>query len=553
MRLEIQLMLILSGISIPFPTLAQSEREEAVAIDQIEIPSNESLSLEQIGAPLARPWSLAFLPDGRMVVTEKHGGIRLISPDGKTSAPLKGEPPNIFRKSDSGLLDIVLDPDFAANNIVYIAFAEGDEAANRTAIWKARLDKTGLEEGRVIFRVNEPKKGPSHPGGRMLFLPDNTLLLSIGDGYDLAEKAQDNASHLGKILRLTRDGSPAPDNPFIRRPGFAPEIFTLGHRNIQGLAYDQNTDTIWSHEHGPRGGDEVNQVQAGQNYAWPRATFGIDYDGTIVSERNHEQGMGRPHFFWSPSIAPSGLAIYRGDKFPNWDGHFLVGGLANRALIQLEIGRQTGLLVERGRWLQGLKARIRDVRVSPDGQIYLLTDEDKGRLLRVIPEAEKDTVSLNNSLRPLGFLIGQWTGETVLTRADNTNQPPSRSSARTHCAPKLQGSYIVCKTRFTNDNGKFRSIEMHVHAKADGESYDALVFNSNSPIQSPFSLNSGQKDGVFTGYMSATVNDQPARERITIKPSQDGAEIEYIESYQYDTDREDKWTETFNWQWKKVR
>ena len=552
MKHWIQLPLLVAYATTHLPAAGQSEREAAVAIDRIEIPSVDELSLEQIGAALARPWSLTFLPDGRMLVAEKHGGIRIISPNGMTSAPLAGEPPNVFRQSDSGLLDIVLDPDFAINRILYIAFVEGTDAANRTAIWKARLGDDKLEEGRVIFRVGEAKKGPSHPGGRMLFLPDNTLLLSIGDGYDLAEKAQDPASHLGKVLRLTREGGPAPGNPFVGQSDYAPEVYTLGHRNIQGLTLDPNTGAVWSHEHGPRGGDEVNKLEAGENYGWPRVTFGIDYDGTIVSERLHEDGIFRPHFFWAPSIAPSGLAIYHGNKFPDWNGHFLVGSLANRALVELEIGEQTGLLVERGRWLKGLKARIRDVRVSPDGDIYLLTDENRGRLLRLIPPAEKETAAVAESLVPLAFFIGSWTGETVLTRAGVTDRPPSRSTARTQCSPKLQGSYIVCNTRFTSTSGRFRSIEMHVH-KAEGEGYDALVFNSNSPIQSPFSLKREGDNGPFIGYMSAIVNDQPARERITITPSQDGTKIEYIESYRLESDPQDTWTETFNWQWTRAQ
>ena len=273
------------------------------------------------------------------------------------------------------------------NRTIYLAFVEGTEDANRTAIWKARFDGTRLTNGRVMFRVNEAKKDPAHPGGRLLFLPDKTLLLSVGDGFDYRDKAQDPASHLGKMLRLTRDGAAAPDNPFVGRAGYAPEIWTMGHRNIQGLTRDPMTGTVWTHEHGPRGGDEINELIAGCNYGWPAASFGIDYDGKLITERHHVSGMADPRFVWSPSIAPSGLAVYRGSMHPELDGRLLVGALAFRSLIQVRVNDTTGLLAEEGRRLMGLKARIRDVRVAPDGQIYLLTDGDKGRLLRLVPSS----------------------------------------------------------------------------------------------------------------------------------------------------------------------
>ena len=209
----------------------------------------------------------------------------------------------------------------------------------------------------------------------------------MGDGFCYKEKAQDPASHLGKILRLTREGRAAPDNPFVGRPGHAPELWTLGHRNPQGLARDPATGTIWEHEHGPRGGDEINVLVAGRNYGWPRASYGIDYDGKLITDRQHVDGMDDPRFFWAPSIAPSGLAVYHGSIFPQWEGRLLIGALATRVLAQVRINPQNGLLAEEGRWLAGLKARIRDVRVAPDGNVYLLTDAENGRLLRLLPPA----------------------------------------------------------------------------------------------------------------------------------------------------------------------
>ena len=380
---------VVLGVAVAVLPLAgaqpQTNREKAVAIDRVAVPAFDQFQIEEIGPPMAAPWSLAFLPDGSFLVAEKHGGLRRISAAGGTSTVIAGGPPNVFQKSDSGLHDVVLDPDFAENRTVYLAFVEGTEESNRTAIWKARFDGTRLLDGRVIFRVNEAKKAPSHPGGRMLFLPDKTLLLSVGDGFDYRDKAQDPASHLGKMLRLNRDGAAAPGNPFVGRAGYAPEIWTLGHRNIQGLARDAATGTVWVHDHGPRGGDEVNELVAGRNYGWPAASFGIDYDGKLITDRLHVPGMADPRFVWSPSIAPSGLAIYRGPAHPAFDGRLLVGALVSRALIPVRVSATTGLLAEEGRLLMGLKARIRDVRVSPDGQIYLLTDGQQGRLLRLLP------------------------------------------------------------------------------------------------------------------------------------------------------------------------
>ena len=275
---------------------AQSNRLKAVAIDRVPIPPADRYEVEAIGPPLAGPWSLAFLSDGSFLVTEKHGGVRIIRSDGSATEGLSGGPENVLQKEDSGLLDIVLDPDFATNRTIYIAFAEGTEEANRTAVWKGRLNDPDLLEGQVIFRVSEPKKGTGHPGGRMLFLPDKTLLLTVGDGFDYRDKAQDPASHLGKVLRLTREGRAASDNPFVGRAGYAPEIWTLGHRNAQGLTRDPATGRIWQHEHGPRGGDEINDLVAGGNYGWPRASFGIDYDGKLITDRQHVEGMIDPRF-----------------------------------------------------------------------------------------------------------------------------------------------------------------------------------------------------------------------------------------------------------------
>ncbi len=354
-------------------------------INPLIIPNTESVKIEQLASGLKSPWSLAFIGKDEIIISEKHGGMRLWKDGVLTPQIIEGGPPSPLQISDSGILDIALDPDFASNRTVYISFVEGEKAANRTAIWKARLVDNKLIQGRVIFRAKPDKAEPKHPGGRMLFLPDNTLLLTIGDGFHYKTAAQDLGSHLGKTLRLDKEGLAAADNPFVNTPKALPEIWTYGHRNAQGLARDAVTGEIWLHEHGPRGGDEVNLLAAGANYGWPLTTHGIDYDGSIISEHAFAPGIQRSSFIWVPSIAPSGLAVYRGDAFPDWNGKLLVGALAAKTISRLRKGKDSDLLIEEERILGGLKKRIRDVRVGPDGLIYVLTDSADGELLRLRP------------------------------------------------------------------------------------------------------------------------------------------------------------------------
>src|SRR5262245_32266599 len=363
------------------PTARQKAVASASAANVVE----GAARLERFVTGLSRPWSLAFTPDGDILITEKYGGLRVVR-DGKLlPEPLAGGPPGIFAKSDSGLLDVALDPDFASNHMIFLSFAEGDKAANRTAIWRARYDGDRLVEGRVIFRAVPDKAGPAHPGGRMIFLADGTLLLTIGDGFDYKAAAQDLGSDLGKIVRLTRDGTPPADNPFVGRADVRPEIWSYGHRNPQGLTRDPVSGDVWEHEHGPRGGDEVNKLHAGANYGWPLVTHGIDYDLSIISERAFAPGIERSFFFWAPSIAPSGLAVYRGTAFAAWDGNLLVGGLASKSLSRLAPAKQPGFFVEQERMFGSQGKRIRDVRIGPDGLVYILTDEEAGELWRLRP------------------------------------------------------------------------------------------------------------------------------------------------------------------------
>ena len=385
-------------IALPFiclalcvPAAAQepvpSAREQAVASAGAGAVIQGAAQLESWVGGLQRPWSLAFTPEGDILVTEKYRGLRLIRDGRLLPEPLAGGPPKVFAKADSGLLEVALDPDFARNRRVFLSFVEGSEDANRTAIWSARYEDGRLQDGRVIFRVVPDKKGPGHPGGRMAFLPDATLLLTVGDGFDYKAAAQDLGSHLGKILRLTREGAAPPDNPFVGRAGALPEIWTYGHRNPQGLALDPVSGDVWAHEHGPRGGDEINRLRAGANYGWPLVTHGIDYDLSIISERAFAPGVERSWFFWAPSIAPSGLAVYRGKAFADWDGKLLIGGLVSRAVSRMRPARQPGFFIEEERMFGLRDQRIRDVRVGPDGLVYILTDEDDAELLRLRPVA----------------------------------------------------------------------------------------------------------------------------------------------------------------------
>lgn len=383
--------ILLASLSLSATAAAQtpepSARERAVASAGAGVVIHGAAQLEPYVGGLQRPWSLAFTPDGDILVTEKYRGLRLIRDGRLLPEPLAGGPPDVFAKADSGLLEVALDPDFARNRRVFLSFVEGDEEANRTAIWSARYEDGRLQDGRVIFRVVPDKKGPGHPGGRMIFLPDATLLLTVGDGFDYKSAAQDLGSHLGKILRLTRQGAAPADNPFAGRAGALPEIWTWGHRNPQGLARDPVSGDVWEHEHGPRGGDEINRLRAGANYGWPLVTHGIDYDLSIISERAFAPDVERSWFFWAPSIAPSGLAVYRGKIFADWDGKLLLGGLVSRSISRMRPAKQAGFFIEEERMFGLRDKRIRDVRVGPDGLVYILTDEDDAELLRLRPVA----------------------------------------------------------------------------------------------------------------------------------------------------------------------
>jgi glucose/arabinose dehydrogenase len=333
---------------------------------------------------LENPWGLAFLPDGRMLVTERPGRLRIVATDGTLSEPLANVP-EVYDRGQGGLLDVTLDPDFASNNTIYISYSEpGDDGAG-TAVARARLSDAGLADLSVIFR-QQPKAGTSrHFGSRIVVARDGTLFVTLGD-RGLGEPAQDLQSHIGKIIRINRDGSVPSDNPFVGRDDARPEIWSYGHRNVQGAALDPATGQLWTVEHGAQGGDEINHPEAGKNYGWPVITYGVDYSGEPIGEGTAKPGMEQPVHYWDPSIAPSGMTFYTGDAFPDWRGDIFVGSLKFAYLARLDI--ENGKVVREQKLLDDLGQRVRTVRQGPDGNLYLLTDEDESAVLKLAPASK---------------------------------------------------------------------------------------------------------------------------------------------------------------------
>jgi glucose/arabinose dehydrogenase len=344
----------------------------------------QPFSYEILTDGLEHPWGLAFLPDGRMLVTERPGRLRLVSADGTLHPdPIGGLPP-IKPHGQGGLLDVVLHPDFSNNRLVYVSFAEAGDGGVGTAVARGQLRGHRLEQVEVIFRLL-PKTGTrQHFGSRLVFDNDGYLFITLGDRGD-RPRAQDLNDHAGALIRLHDDGRIPADNPFAKRSDARPEIYSYGHRNMQGAALHPVTGKVWTHEHGPRGGDELNIAQAGVNYGWPVITYGVNYvTGTRIGEGTHKQGMAQPVYHWTPSIAPSGMAFYTGERFPHWQGNLFVGSLKFQLLVRLVL--EGDKVVSEEHLLEEELGRIRDVRQGPDGLLYLLTDQDDGWLVRLLPE-----------------------------------------------------------------------------------------------------------------------------------------------------------------------
>jgi glucose/arabinose dehydrogenase len=340
------------------------------------------LEMTTVASGLEHPWSLAFLPDGRILVTERPGRLRLVTGDGKVSEPIAGVPA-VYAVGQGGLLDVVLDPDFAENSTIYLSYAEpGDGDTNGTAVARAKLDGSKLADVEVIFRQTPKVNSKHHFGSRLVFARDGTLFVTLGERNSERQSAQDLGTHIGKIVRITKEGKAPADNPFVGREGALPEIWSLGHRNVQGATLHPATGQLWVHEHGPRGGDEINLPRAGRNYGWPVITFGREYHGPAIGEGTAKPGMEQPVHYWVPSIAPSGMVFYGGELMPAWKGQLFVGALAAKQVARLDID-DDGKVKSEERIPIG--ERVRDVREGPDGALYLLTDEDAGRLLRLAP------------------------------------------------------------------------------------------------------------------------------------------------------------------------
>ncbi len=338
-----------------------------------------SFVIEKIASGLDHPWSLAFLPDGSMLVTERSGNLLLIR-NGKVSK-VSGLPP-IAAGGQGGLLDIIVDPLFKDNQLVYFSYSARGAGGVGTQVAKASFHKEQLTNVKVIFKATPKTGNYLHFGSRLVLDQNRHLYITIGEKFSMRQ-AQDPTNHLGTVVRINADGTIPKDNPFINSPDRKHEIFSYGHRNPQGIAQHPKTGQVWIHEHGPRGGDEVNILNAGANYGWPSITYGIDYSGAVISDRTHAPGMEQPVIYWKPSIAPSGMAFYTGDKFPQWKGDIFVGALAKTHLRRLEL--KGNRVVGQEVLLKELDERIRDVRSGPDGYLYILTDSDAGEILRLKP------------------------------------------------------------------------------------------------------------------------------------------------------------------------
>ncbi|MEW5964794.1 MAG: PQQ-dependent sugar dehydrogenase [Pseudomonadota bacterium] len=367
---------LIVALAVTNPAAAEITNAPAAPPTEIEVTT--------VAKGLEHPWGLAFLPDGRPIVTERPGRVRIVGADGTLSPPLAGVPP-VYAEGQGGLLDIALAPDFASSNRLYLSFAERREGGkSATAVARAKLALVGdggrLEGLEIIFRQEPAVASGFHFGSRLVFARDGSLFITTGDRGSMRAAVQDPKLPIGKVIHVGSDGK-AIGAP--RAPGWDPRVHSMGHRNIQGAAIDLATGQLWTVEHGARGGDELNQPEAGKNYGWPIITYGRDYSGAQIGEGTSKAGLEQPVYYWDPSIATSGLAIYTGSLFPGWKGNLLVGGLAGARLVRLVVENGTvvaeeKLLVERG-------DRIRDVRQGPDGAVYVLTDEARGELLRISP------------------------------------------------------------------------------------------------------------------------------------------------------------------------
>ncbi len=387
------------------PTVSQSGHQSAVETPRASEPAlsaekvNDSSDFRKVTVleGLEHPWSISWLPDGDMLITERPGRVRIARNGALEPTPISGVP-EVLAENQGGLMDVSVHPRFAENRLVYFTYSHGTNSANRTRIARATFDGKALSDWQVIFEVSQAKPRGQHFGSRMIWLPDGTLLASIGDGGNppiqlegelIRQQAQNLRSHFGKVVRLKDDGSVPPDNPFVGSADHNSAIWSYGHRNIQGLAFDPTTNRVWATEHGSRGGDEMNLMEGGKNYGWPVATHSREYSGGLISPEKSLPGMVDPALIWTPSIAPSGLAFYNGDNFPQWQGDLFAGGLVSQDIRRIELDELGNVVDEQ---LIPINQRVRDVRQGPDGLLYILTDEPNGQLIRLEPTQEKQSL-----------------------------------------------------------------------------------------------------------------------------------------------------------------
>lgn len=340
-----------------------------------------SVTVQDIASGLDHPWGMAFLPDGRLLVTERAGSLRILDTENNLSEPLSGTP-EVFAEGQGGMLDVALHPDFENNNFVYLSFSEpGDDNTASTALGRGTLENGALNNFTVIFRQEPKVSGPNHFGGRIVFSEDGHLFLTMGERFQF-EPAQDLSNHMGAIVRLTPDGNVPGDNPFVDDDNARDEIWSYGHRNIEAAAFDPNTGKLWVAEMGPQGGDEFNQPMPGENYGWPIVSWGEHYDGNDIPDPATRPEFADAAIHWTPVISPSGMEYYNGEMFPELQGNMLIGGLTAQGVVRVKVDGDNAEEVGR----MDLDARIRDVEQAPDGSVYILTDESNGKIWRLVPK-----------------------------------------------------------------------------------------------------------------------------------------------------------------------
>ena len=351
--------------------------------EELHSSQHYKLRAVTVAKGLDEPWSLAFLPSGDMIVSERSGNLRLVSDKGVLTPPLK-DTPDVYAQGQGGMLDVIVDPEFGRNSLIFFSYAEPGKGGGGTAVARARLliEENRLSDVKVIFRQTPKSSGGRHFGSRVVVSKDGKLFITVGERGQ-RDRAQDFSINRGQVIRINKDGSIPKDNPFVGRNGFRPEVWSYGHRNPQGATLRPNTGRLWIHEHGAQGGDEINVPLAGKNYGWPVIAYGQHYSGEKIGVGTYKDGLEQPVFYWDPSIAPSGMAFYTGKKFPKWKGDLFVGALKYQLISRLEVNN--GKVTEAERILGDLNERIRDVRQGPDGFIYFLTDSSDGRIMRIEP------------------------------------------------------------------------------------------------------------------------------------------------------------------------